>query len=201
MGARQNTRTSQSRSFSVRCCDGEHVTKHPPNAKRNPSVNCGLRVMTASRRRLIDCDKRATLGGRVPMAGGRARVRGGMSESPEPSAASRCEPKPSPQNENRALVEGARRPRPLGVRLLPPRPVSGTAAPDPGPSATVLGFTHRKGRSFCPGRGGPERRFLRSQRRALFVCLSFGSYTSRPSGNSVSQGLSSAAASTRPGPP
>lgn len=112
MGVRQNTRTSQSRSFSVRCCDGEHVTKHPPNAKRNPSVNCGLRVMTASRRRLIDCDKRATLGGGTPMAGGRARVRGGMSESPEPSAPSRCEPKPSPQNENRALVEGARRPRP-----------------------------------------------------------------------------------------
>lgn len=105
------------------------------------------------------------------MAGGRARVRGGMSESPGPSAPSRCEPKPSPQNENRALVEGARRPRPLGVRLLPPRPVSGTAAPDPGPSATVLGFTHLKGRSFCPGRGGPERRFLRSQQRALFVCL------------------------------
>lgn len=70
MGARQNTRTSQSRSFSVRCCDGEHVTKHPPNAKRNPSVNCGLRVMTASRRRLIDCDKRATLGGAGADGGG-----------------------------------------------------------------------------------------------------------------------------------
>lgn len=77
------------------------------------------------------------------MAGGRARVRGGMSESPEPSAASRCEPKPSPQNENRALVEGARRPRPprrppppAAPRLRDPLP---TLDPLPLSSASLTG--------------------------------------------------------------